>query len=334
MAWKTAEARLTETLDFMSEVDNGTYKNGATLVDRRLERMSKADQKAISDAMSLGDSVAALLKDKDEEKDRRHAIRAVLLLKFAVKKEPVKLSKDLIAKFGSKAMADLKNEIKSGLPVTDNSPLRDFWDPKHFTDPKAYKADKPFKFIVWGMMNTHTGRGTPYFKILENPDIAKTFLISSSIIDQVHKSTYYPYGFILKVPKENIISTNSKDQAFKNYKAMTEGMTAAEATDMLPEVRRVSASYEIAKPDDILKGTSGKGGAYGYNEIAVMGTSPEGKSVDVVGLFVKVKDDNNTPYVRKGMKTPWVTEEVQEHIDKLVEKKKIPICNIIDPIDE
>jgi hypothetical protein len=334
MPWKDADQRIQDTVEYIRTLD----ASAATLVERRFERVPAGDAKKMSEAMSLGKEVPALDKDEAKEKVRRHAIRAILLLELLCKKQPIASAKGFIAKYQGQKTDDLAKTVRSNLPAVDDAPERDAWDPKNFTDPKAYAANKPFKFIVWGMMNAYTGRGVSYETILKDPTAsAKTSLMSTSIIDQDHRATYYPYGFILKVPQQNIISTHSKDQAFKNYKSVTEGMTAVEAADMLGEVRRVAATYKIDTPAKILAGTTGKGGSYGYNEVVVMGLSPEGKFVEVVGSFVKVKADGTSLYVRepvkgKPEKAPFVSDKIMEALEKLEKDKKIPIVKIVDTV--
>jgi hypothetical protein len=198
------------------------------------------------------------------------------------------------------------------------------------------------------MMNAYFGRGLRFNDILKDPrKVVKTLLISTSVIDKTHRATYYPYGLILKVPTENIISTSGKDQAFKNYNVFEQDLKdpkkranftqlqVIEIRDMQREVRRVASEHTFKTPTDVLKETTGKGGESGYNEITVMGTSPEGKTVEVVGIFIKVRDASGTPYILQGppaAKEPFVTREIQDLLDGLAKRESLTICQIVDPL--
>jgi hypothetical protein len=186
-----------------------------------------------------------------QETERRNHLRAVLLLAHAVGGLPLSQTSFLTQRFGTQATAALRNEIGSRLPLFDYSPLRSLWNPMNFTQAQD-PPPSDFRYIVFGMMNTHTGRGVSYKDILSDPNKLKSFMLSTSLIDQAHLATYYPYGFILTVPEENILSTLAQDQAFKNYKADTGAMTLAELMDMREEVRRVAAAYPLLSPDQIL----------------------------------------------------------------------------------
>ena len=182
-------------------------------------------------------------------------------------------------------------------------------------------------------MNKYTGRGVSYDAILKNPGMLKTFMLSCSVIDDTHLPTYYPYGFILMVPEENIASTSRKDQAFKNYKAddPLKPLSTLDKNDMLAEVRRVSGGFAIQTPAAILQETKAKG-LFGYNEIVVLGTGPNGTEIKLLGFFMKV-DSAGARYVRPDDSAMGWKNETAFVTDDILAKMKatgLPIVQIAD----
>ena len=162
-------------------------------------------------------------------------------------------------------------------------------------------------------------------RYLRDPDVLKTIVVSTALIDQDHVATYYPFGFILNVPAVNIYSAATRDQGVKNR-----------ADDLLFELQRVltektgdNPENRILSPDDVLRGTGQVAGKTGYNEIVVVGTSPEGKCVEVNGLFVKV-DGAGHLWVDPEQKQPYVTAEIAQLVRALAQARDIPIIGIRD----
>lgn len=326
---KTNDERFDGVLSFIDEY----FSSATQLIEQRINGLG-AQKSVIGNALSLG----ARDNDKSpQESKRRNGVRALLFLAFTEGKQPLALAESFKTKYLAMTVDQIKLEIKGRLPVLDASPLRGLWNPVNFTQvqpqPQMQTAPATFRYLVFGMMNKYTGRGTSFETILKTPSLLKTFMISCSVIDQTHRPTYYPYGFILTVPVENILSTSRKDQAFKNYKVEDPDnpLTPIVRTDMVDEVRRVASTFSILDPVAILAETKQKG-LFGYNEIVVLGTAPGGTEVRPAGFFMKM-DSSGNRYVRPddsamGWKneSAFVTDDI---LDKM-KKTGLPIVQITD----
>jgi hypothetical protein len=156
---------------------------------------------------------------------------------------------------------------------------------------------------------------------LQSPDILRFNIISATLISQAKHATYYPFGFILSVPQENVYSTAAKDQGVKNRT----GNAIAELQRVYSVNAPDQSQSRIWTPDEVLTATSGANGATGYNEIVLVGTSPEGKEVKANGIFVKIAPNGNL-YVRPGETKPYLTDELL----KLIKSSKLPLVKIVD----
>ena len=326
---KNSDDRLEEALSAIA-----THGGNRKAVEVALDGLGSSAKKNVSSAISLGSRDDS----SQSETDRRKAVRGVLLLLLTVGKQPVAIADGLRAKYSTMGLADLKREIQSRSPLIA-VPASGHWTAGvGFTDPATHN-DRNFRYIVFGMMNTYTGRGISYRTILNDPDILKTFMISTSIIDQSHRSTYYPYGFILDVPTKNFVSANAKDQAFKNYKSVLTGVQVVD-NDMKSEVMRVGNAYPLPNaPQDILNATTGRSGDSGYNEVVVLGTAPEGTQIGIAGIFKKV-DSSGGNYMRPGDRGhkldqgPFVRTDIDGLLDQVSRKRSIPIVPILDTSGE
>ena len=322
---KTTDARLDEALDSI-EANQGNR----IAVEKFLEGLSPAQKDAMSSALSLGSKSDW----SDLEKERRDAVRAVILLLLTVGKVPMNRYQELQRKYSSWGLTQLKAEIRSRSPLVAVG-AGGLWNQgAGFTDPKRHD-DKNFRYVVFGMMNAVAAKGTAYTTILQNPDILKTWMISTSIIDQNHRATYYPYGLILDVPAKNFLSASAKDQSFKNYASQSSGNMVID-NDRRQEVMNSANSFPIPKsPQDLLDATRGKNGGYGYNEIVVLGMAPGGSTISISGIFKKV-DSKGDNYVRPGMgmqkaeKNPYVSSAIDDLLKKLATARGIPIVPITD----
>ena len=132
---------------------------------------------------------------------------------------------------------------------------------------------------------------------LDNPNLLTYDLISCSLIDQDHTTTYHQLGFILEVPADCIWATSVTDMSIPNR--------------LNPMVDRIDLilmgyylDYGIAPPGDLLTRTGG-----GHNEVVALGTSTGGKTVRVKALFVKVTPDGMNLAPHQANK-PEITKEV------------------------
>lgn len=303
-------------------IEKHAGRDAATLIETSIENLGTT-RNAIGDALSLGSRSTS----GDAETERRNAIRAVLYLLFTEGKQPTGLAASFKEKYRNWTLGQLVSEMKSRLPLLISSPNRDSWDPNGFS-PATDPPPPGFRYIVFAMMNTYTGRGVSYDAILDKPTIVRSFALSTSLIGDGHVASYYPYGLILRVPKENIVSAHAKDQAFKNYKAHDPAnpMSLAEMNDLRNEIRRVGATYSLSTPDDILSRVK-PNSEYGYSEIVVLGSNPMGGTIQVAGFFMKV-DSTGAPYVRPGRKNE--TAFVTGAIATKMRNSGLPIVRITD----
>jgi hypothetical protein len=321
---KTKDERFAGVVD---AVRKRAGDNAATLVEKSIENLG-TNRDPIGSALSLG----SRSDNSTAETDRRNAMRAVLFLLFTEGKQPTVLAPSFIAKYSTWSLAQLGNELESRLPLLSDDPVRAAWSPSNFssvTNPPPAR----FRYIVFGMMNAYTGRGVSYDTILDDPNIIRSFALSTSLIGEGHIATYYPYGLILKVPAENIVSTHHKDQAFKNYKAQDPNnvMSPAQLNDLRDEIRRVSATYGLKSPDDVLKDVK-PDSDFGYSEVVVLGTSPGGYAISVQGFFMKV-DSKGGRYVRPDMALMGRKNEsafVTDAIYTKMSKSGLPIVELVD----
>jgi hypothetical protein len=254
------------------------------------------------------------------ETQRRQAVRCMVLLELVVVGQPAGMAASLIARHDNSPLALLQTNIKANLPLFDQSPFRNDWDPANFSDHTTGAGDydarvpnrqiAPFQYLCFGMMNVPPVAGTAYTDILADPTIMRQYLISTALVSNGKVATYYPYGLILSVPSDNIVSTNYKDQAVRNYNAKvamigeTAQMTDLRVNDLRANVRAVTARFPILSPANILAGTTGTQGMRGYNEVVVLGSFGS-KCVTPVAFFKKVnaaginfiRDDSGATYL-------------------------------------
>jgi hypothetical protein len=327
--FKTNDDRLEQVLEFVGEF----FPNVENLVEKRIASLG-SQRDAVASALSLGKRSWG---ESADETKRRNGVRTLLFLLFTEGNCPVELAEEYKAQYQSMDLDQLIRNIRGRLPVVEFSPKRELWDFGKFTavpqTPQLQDAPPKFCYLVFGMMNTEPIGGVSYQTILGNPNIVRRFLLSTSIIDENHRSTYFPYGLILQVPKQNIISTNTKDQGFKNYRTAVPGDTRPPhvLSDSMDDIRTVTAKFDFRTPDEILVGTKPLGDL-GYNEIVVMGTSPTGGPISVQGFFMKVSSTKERFVRFRGgsgsspEKDPFVTNSIYQ----MMLASRLPIVQIVD----
>jgi hypothetical protein len=302
----------------------------------------------------------------EPETFRRSLVRAVLLVKLARgTAQPAAAPQDLTALM-TKTTAALQRELLSLFPFKayrGNFKNRQDWAPGKFTHPSMHSNTR-YKYLVHSLMQGRSkvaeynlGNTTElenYNKLLEkyrpytqevgnprvkqnllvdflaqylaDPNIIRQNIISSSVISAAKHATYYPVGFIMRVPPECIYITSPTDVGVANR-----------TKDILGELQRKHAGTKltIQTPDQVLAATSQAGGSTGYNEVVVVGTAPEGKQVDVIGIFVKT-DPNGNLYVSRNLTTQvadnaaWLTPRSVELISECARRFLLPIVPIPD----
>lgn len=327
MAWygKTRGERFEQALAFIQGVFPGTHGNFCRkIVENRLDAVAAPLREAIGDAMSIPDSV--------QGQQERDGLRAVVLLRLLVKKEPAALAPSIIAAHAGKTAAALQATVRGLVPMTHDSPSRATWSPAGFTTTPTANAPAPsrFRYIVFGISNAPPPYGTSFADIIKDPTILRTWMISSSVIDERRTSTYYPYGLILHVPVDCVLTTSGADQGFTNYPKTTDP-TRANWENMDPQVhvREVLANNpELLTPDEVLNAKVASSGKYGYNEVTLLGTAPSGAVVTPTAFFMKVDSQGDRYEFKKGdgPPGPYVTDPILKQMGAAA----LPIVTIPD----
>lgn len=162
---------------------------------------------------------------------------------------------------------------------------------------------------------------------LDNPNIVRRNIISSSVISEAKRATYYPFGFIMRVPAECVYITHHADVAVKNR------------TSNINFEFQDKHKGALRSPSDILAATTGVNSDLGYNEIVVVGSAPTGHQVTVNGIFVKTdakgnlyRRPNNAAHSADA--APYVTPALVELIAAAARKHNLPIVPIVDTSSE
>ena len=330
------------------------------------QKLSIHPQKAaIESALALDTGARGLLKDR-ETTLKRDAVRGCLLAGLVLQKIILPNAPGVKRELLRLPRGEVERRLQRAFPfkaLSGQFAERAAWDPSNFTTPVSGLASSyqfvvhsimadPSKVASFGMGSTTTkaewdaqvqqwrsgiskvvvqNAGSPMQKqslfvnfakqYLQDPTIITKNIISASVIDDAHHASYYPFGFILQVPPECIYSTSSSDQSVTNR--------AANAVQELQRVHDQKGGSKIESPATILGNTNGKSGETGYNEIVLVGRSPEGRKVEVIGLFVKCHPNGNH-YVRSGQTTPYLTDELVKLIKGCVATRGWPVVKIAD----
>lgn len=299
----------------------------------------------------------------EPESFRRSLVRAVLLVNIA--RGNVNPTQQQLASLMTKSTARLELALLQLFPYKPyrgNFEKRKDWATTHFTEPTRHSMTKymylvhtlmrdPSKVAECNLNNTTELENLNKLKekyhafhkldtknkyktnlmvdflaqYLSDPNIIRQNIISSTVISQAKHATYYPIGFIMKVPPECIYITSPTDLGIKNR-----------TTDIIGELKKTGSAtnLSILTPQEVLAQTGQPAGEFGYNEVVVVGTSPEGKQVSVVGIFVKT-DARGDLYIYKGTGQIAGTDTfVDANTEKLLrecsEKFNLPIVAIPD----
>jgi hypothetical protein len=107
----------------------------------------------------------------------------------------------------------------------------------------------------------------------------RLFTFSASLLDPRHTATSAGSGFILEVPAENILATRPSDM----NSPLSRIVPKSEAPGLaLRDYDRTLARYPVLDPGELLAKTD----PADRNELMIAGTTPEGGSVRIAGLFV------------------------------------------------
>jgi len=296
----------------------------------------------------------------EPETFRRSLVRAVMLVKLARNDVLPAAVAQKMTTLMNKTTAAIQRELLRLFPYKayrGSFEKRKDWAPTKFTDPSKHTNDR-YMYLVHCLMqdtskvaeyslgntteienfNKLREKYLPYAQVvkknpikppilmvdfmeqyLANPNIIRQNIISGSLISNAKHPTYYPVGFIMRVPPECIYITWPEDASIANR-----------TTDILGEFQKNPNYMTILTPEEVLTKTKQVGGSSGYNEIVIVGTAPEGKQVDVIGIFVKT-DLRGNLYVRGSSDTAaWLTPRSAGLISECAKKFTLPIVPIAD----
>jgi hypothetical protein len=313
-----------ETLKIVSAAWFIGPTDGYIYVKRLTEALAKrGDRAAIDSALALGN-----YKGHTEEKKRlRHGIRAVLLGSFLMKGTALDLKEGIRERLEKLTLDQLKRAFINTFPAFNDQGNRELWSPIHFSDPArlrtTFSAGKnwtgltvpSYKFICHAIGEGKEGN------LLTNPQATMSGweMISMGVISDMYPYAYARVGLIMKIPKNNIITTSPVDQWFDNYAGSARSTKGNKTDDPTSIVGRSMMASHIAiknlaigrmlTPSEIVI-FSGNVRSHDYrnahndtkhNEIIVCGKAgqplPHGMTgrIEVIGLFVLVKRDGR-PY--------------------------------------
>jgi hypothetical protein len=187
------------------------------------------------------------------------------------------------------------------------------WD-QSFSDPRKHDP-KAFRYLVHGLQDVYsrilqlqalfTLKGkfdsTQHVDLSETPGLVRQRkVISASVIDQNHLSTFGGAGLILSCPVENVIDLSHQDL----------GTNFANPDTILARPRA-----SLPALDQILEKT-GKG-ATAWNEVRLTGTTDFGE-VGVVGYWIKV-DERGKPQ----------SPEIAKRMRELANSKSFPLITFV-----
>jgi hypothetical protein len=206
-------------------------------------------------------------------------------------------------------------------PVTpEEKPPIEIWG--GVTDPKKHNP-KNFRYLVYafnpfatasqplaatsaelsGAYKVDKTEGDQSINLFEEPErLGERVSLSMSLIDQDHTGTWGQGGIIVEAPEENIVITSPTDTG-----------SHSSSKDFL---RKQSQGRPQLTADQLLKSTPPRT----YNEVVAFAKSESGKTLRLVGFFIKV-DRDGQPL------DPVIAQKMREHAERL----NLPFVEIQEP---
>jgi hypothetical protein len=270
-------------------------RRGATYGKILQNKFDAAGRKeSIDSALALG----SYLIHTESQKNKRHAIRAVLLANLLMKGFPVEQHRQLRQRCDSLSLEELKREFAFLFPALLDTDNRASWHPAFFNDPNNLEALKRpndwrrggiphYRFIVHTLRDPVAKRNVFLNPIFE---LSKYEALSMSLMGHEHPYSHSLQGLILRVPMNNILITSPRDVSFPNYALSLHDPARGAATPvMADEIIRIAAEEGgLRTPSDVLRNS----GHHHYNEIDVCGKPdiplPHGRTepLALLGVFV------------------------------------------------
>lgn len=237
---------------------------------------------------------------------------------------------------------------------------RKHWKSDAFTDPNDFDTSETFRFLVhsfrikselWNYRNPdrimnviHHEHATSRLKLIKTPEESMgKRLLSISVVDQSHLHIFHECaGWIIEVKPSAIFATAQTDMALTNAYAdkllrvarskecfaVLCGGDGSKGKSICDELRahllEKNEKFPIVSPEELLQHTKNDG-YFPYNEIAVMGTSPEDMSQPkVVGVLFGVPE-----YLRRGSEGDCAA--LQSDLRSKAQQLGIPIVQLRAP---
>lgn len=279
-------------------------------------------------------------------KEKRSLVRAATLVYLTVGSRATGDADTIKSKLVKMDMADLRIVMQRWFPVPADSKLpeagrtsfpalgatkkeKKAWDPKGFADPAEHGAGKSFRYLVIALQNQakDKNRAYKYMDFLESPGILENFMNSTSVIDEEHRGTYTPYGFIIRAPAENVEVASPKDVSIAN-----------QSKDIERETEQKYAQHGLPEPGELLSSMAAPRDPQNlrYNEVVVRGRTGAG-IVKVTAFFVKTQGGalarpfdagkKSTDKDRRA-KDAYVSEKLMKEIRASAAALKVPIVFI------
>lgn len=297
-------------------------------------------------------------------KDKRALVRAIVFVRLLKRTVQIALASHQQSTLNLKGATELERILRTEFSVNRDTSLQMYWSPNNFTDPSNHN-DQNYRYIIHGLQgnvvkvfrdeNTVASRfddwvtrysNTPganyqqggvgvmpsirikmYQEYLRNPSLLKTDIISCSVIAHQANGTYTDFGFILRVPTQNVMLTSARDLAYKNRRG-----------DQRAEIERYASTTPMQTPADIVRGMAARASGKSqleknrtYSEIVVLGTSPEGGQVQVSGLWLRVNEDGDAYSHQTSSYKPTVDDEISAHMLRCAATFNLPVVEISSP---
>lgn len=152
------------------------------------------------------------------------------------------------------------------------------WSPENFSDPRAHDSSN-FQYLVHGVRDEYLDGRTRERDLLKSAQIVaapeSTIFknISLSIISNSNHGTVYPSGFILQVPKENMIAAREGLIGVQNVWAIT---SKEKFKDYQDYINRIINAVPLEAPAEVLNKSRGA------NEVIAVRTG-----IKITGIFVR-----------------------------------------------
>jgi len=279
-------------------------------VDRR------NDKAQVDAAMALGN----YFWPTEEKPQKLHAIRAVLLAAFVIKKTPLVQKDGLVTRYEQLTLEQLKTSFRSQFPPFEDNNKRVQWAPANFTALNTLNdfeqaRDWRNRVIPDFRLFVHTLKAGSEGNLLTAPvaTLSGWDAISMSVISRDKPSAYSNFGLIMSIPENNILVTSPMDAWFHNR-------AGGNSSDRGSKSEGLSMSHHILErnamvtgmltPTEVLNLTNTQEAFLNhntgtnlskYNEIVVTGRAntrlPHGMTgaLSVIGLFMHIKKDGTLP---------------------------------------